>query len=243
MIDTSSLRSQYMTSTGNAASSSSSSSSSTGSSSSSSATTKSTMGKEDFLKLLTTQLKYQDPINPQDSTQFTAQLAQFTSLEQLTNINTNIEGLSGTMGTGQTNTQYAQAINLLGKSIESSSNTFTVKSGQTSQASFTLSEASSKTAVGIYDAGGNLVRTIDLGALKSGTNSLSWDGKNSKGSTVPDGSYSFKVAATNSKGKTIDVTTSVSGTVTGIKKSNGTVKIMIGDKSVSLDDISSVTGG
>lgn len=241
MLDTSSLHSQFMTSTGNSVSSSSSS---TGTSSSSSASTsKSAMGKEDFLKLLTTQLKYQDPINPQDSTQFTAQLAQFTSLEALVNINDNIAGLSTNMGTGQTNTEYAQAINLIGKNIESTGNTLTVKSSQASQASFTLSEASSKTAVGIYDVGGNLVRTIDLGALKSGANTLSWDGKNSSGASVPDGSYSFKIAATNSQGKIINTTASVSGTVTGIKKSNGKVLIMIGDKSVRLDDISSVTGG
>lgn len=241
MIDTSSLNSQYMTSTGNSVSSSSSSTST--SSSSTAITSKSAMGKDDFLKLLTTQLKYQDPINPQDSTQFTAQLAQFTSLEQLTNINNNIEGLSGTMGTSQTNMQYAQAINLIGKNIESTGNTLTVKSSQASQASFSLGEASAKTAVGIYDAGGNLVRTLDLGALKSGTNTLSWDGKNSTGSSVPDGSYSFKIAATNSQGKTISTTTSVSGTVTGIKKSNGKVIIMIGDKSVTLDNVSSVTSG
>jgi flagellar basal-body rod modification protein FlgD len=236
MIDTSSLRSQYMTSTGNSVSSSSSNSTSASSSSATGA-----MGKNDFLTLLTTQLKYQDPLNPQDSSQFASQLAQFTSLEQLTNINSNIEGLSSTLESGQTNTEYVQALAILGKNVSSSGNTLAVNSGTASGGSFTLSAASKSTSVGIYNSSGTLIRTLSLGALSSGANALSWDGKDSSGTKVADGSYSFKVSAMNSSGSAIKVTTGVTGTATGVEKSSGKVKIKIGDTSVSMSDITSVS--
>jgi len=73
-----------------------------------------TMGKEDFLRLFTTQLKAQDPLNPMDSTQFTAQLAQFSSLEQLTNINTSLAN----MVSSQYSLQNVMATGMIGKEVQ-----------------------------------------------------------------------------------------------------------------------------
>ena len=74
------------------------------------------LGKDDFMKLLLAQLKNQDPLNPMDGTDFTAQLAQFSSLEQLSNLNTELKVQS----VNQMTLGYAQSVNMIGKEVVAS---------------------------------------------------------------------------------------------------------------------------
>lgn len=142
-----------------------------------------TMGKDAFLKLLVTQLQHQDPLNPADSTEFTSQLAQFSSLEQLSNVNDNLNMLK----LYQASMNNAQAVSFIGKDIVSKGKTLQVTPGQPVSCEFSLGADAKRVAVSIYDAAGNFVKDIRATALKAGAQSLSWDGKDRNGNTVADG--------------------------------------------------------
>src|SRR4030042_518013 len=116
----------------------SSSGSSTGTSTALTTAANKTMGKEDFLQLLITQLKNQDPMAPEDPKDFVAQLAQFTSLEQQINTNTNLENLSKVFTTLKNADEMAQGVSMLGKSVKGVGNSIKVSSGQASSTSYNL---------------------------------------------------------------------------------------------------------
>jgi flagellar basal-body rod modification protein FlgD len=149
------------------------------------------LGKDDFLTLLVAQLQHQDPLNPQDSTEFTAQLAQFSSLEQLGNVNDNLEYLK--LATAAANN--TEAVSLIGKQIIAAGNAIQREDGAAVACNFELAAEASAVAVNIYDPNGNFIRTFEGGALSAGAQALEWDGKDSQGHSVPDGVYSFEVLA------------------------------------------------
>ena len=95
---------------------------------------KTTLGKDDFLKLFVAQLQNQDPLSPMESTEFTSQLAQFSSLEQLTNMNQNLDYLL----MYQASMNNAEAINFIGSTVKASGNSISVKDGESDQIQFDL---------------------------------------------------------------------------------------------------------
>jgi len=210
------------------------------SSSSSSSLTNATMDKEDFLKLLTTQLQYQNPLNPQDPSEFVAQLAQFTSLEQLINLNTKLEEYSTIAKSMQTSMQLSQGLELLGKEVKAQGNSFAVSSGEAKDLAFILGGAASSTTVSIYNSSGTLVRTIDMGSQSAGEVSVSWDGKDNSGNTVADGTYYYEVAATDAKGNTVETATYVTGKVEQVLQDSSTVYLKINGRLVTMDSILSI---
>jgi flagellar basal-body rod modification protein FlgD len=207
----------------------------------SSSATSSVMGKDEFLKLLTTQLRFQDPLSPEDPKDFVAQLAQFSSLEQLVNVNDSIEALTDLQKSSNTAMQQVQALSMLGKTVMCQGDSLTVSSGVASPGGFKLAQAAEEVTVGIYDSGGNLVRTLTLGSLSGGEHTLSWDSKDNQGNLVADGTYSFLIAAKDANGQPVTVTSYIEGKVDGIEQVISTVMLRIGDRLVSLDDIISVT--
>jgi len=198
------------------------------------------MGKEDFLKLLTTQLQYQDPLSPADPKDFVAQLSQFSSLEQLINLNTTMGNLSTSFQTLQSSQQMSQGLSLLGKTVQAQGNIFTVSSGTPGELSSVLGGAASKVTVSIADSSGKVVRTLDLGSKPSGACDISWDGKDSNGNQVADGTYSFSVNAVDSKGAAVTTATLVSGTVEEVLQNSGTVYLKINGRLTTLDNIISI---
>jgi len=199
--------------------------------------TSSTMLSEsEFLKLLVTQLQHQDPLNPQDPTEFTSQLTQYSSLEQLIGVNTNTQGLS----TAQAANTQASAVNYIGKTVLLNGNQITVGGGIASAVSANLASDSAKTTATITDASGTVVDTINLGAQSSGAHGFTWDGKNSAGQQVVDGNYNVGFAAQDSSGNSVAVNTSTSGTVTGVSFANGQTKLVVGGSSWSLSQVLSV---
>lgn len=168
----------------------------------------STLGQAEFLELLVAQLESQDPMNPQDSTEFTAQLAQFSALEQQMNTNTLIEQLL-TFEAAIANTQAA---GFIGQEATVYGSEITVQDGDISEAQFNLGSAAEEVTVTIRDASGATVRVITLGDVDSGIHDIEWDGASGSGADVGDGTYSFSVAAT-SAGETIDVETYITGIV------------------------------
>ena len=117
------------------------------------ATNKSISGDfNQFLTLLTTQLKYQDPLSPMDSTQFTAQLAQFATVEQTSNLNTSMNSLLSIEKANQT----ASAVNYLGKTVGISGGTGALTNGQ-AQFSYTLANPAAADTLTVKDAAGNVI--------------------------------------------------------------------------------------
>jgi flagellar basal-body rod modification protein FlgD len=215
-------------------------SSTTGSTASTKATgTSNTLGKEAFLSLLIAQLQHQDPLNPADSTEFTAQLAQFSSLEQLSNINANLENLE----LYQASINNAQAVAFIGKDIVSKGNHLEVKGGQAAACEFDLSAAAKRAAVSIYDATGNFVSDLQLTTLKAGKQSVVWDGRDRNGNPVADGNYTFEVQAEGAVGEKLTATTYSKGTVTGVTFEDGVTYLKVGSSKVAIGDVTQISQG
>ena len=198
------------------------------------------MGKEDFLRILTEQLKHQDPFNSMDPSQMIGQLSQFSMLEQLTNMNTSLTaGLSAL--TLQTATS---AVSYIGKTVLASGHTLSVTQGVASKASYTLPADAKTLQANIYDKSGALVRTIDIGAKGAGSHEFTWDGKDAKGKTVVDGIYSIAISGTNAKGEKLAPGTTVSGEVSGVAVKNGAIMLTLKDgREVNLTDVQNAASG
>ncbi len=195
------------------------------------------LGKDDFLKLLVTQLQYQDPLNPTDSTEFTAQLAQFSSLEQLGNINDNL----GDLQLSQTALNNSQAVNFIGKTVKSSGNSIHLTGGVSDDIQFELGADAKAVFMNIYDSAGNYIKDVESGALSAGEQTLKWDGTDQEGNKVPDGAYTFEVFAVDADDNMVNTTTFTSGTVTGVTFKNGRPCLLAGNKEIPVDTVIQVT--
>ncbi|MEY4592255.1 MAG: hypothetical protein RIR18_1150, partial [Pseudomonadota bacterium] len=143
--------------------------------------------KTDFLNLLVTQLKNQDPLNPMDNAQMTSQLAQINTVSGIEKLNTTM----GTLMTSYANTQNMQAANLIGRTVLTSGNSLPLGASGGTGGGLTLDAAADAVTVTIKDAAGNIVRTESLGAMGKGTNNFSWDGKDKNGIALAQGDYTF----------------------------------------------------
>lgn len=207
------------------ASTQSSSTQSTSSTSSSSigSTASNQLGMDNFLTLFTTQLQYQDPTNPMDSYELAAQLAQFSTVEELTKLNSKIEDIE----TYLASLANAEMVNMVGKQVEASGNSIQLNDGKTTNASFEIGSAANVT-VRIYNEDGTLVRTQALGQQTAGAHTISWDGRNDAGTKVSNGNYTFKVEAVGADGNAISAQTKVEGTVSSVRLENGVSYLMLG---------------
>jgi flagellar basal-body rod modification protein FlgD len=216
---------------------------STGASDSITGSISQTMNKDDFLKLLVTQLQYQDPMSPEDPKDFVAQLAQFSSLEQQINSNTNLENLSKVIQNLQQSQNMAQGVSLLGNTVKGAGNQLTVVGGKALEASYNLPQAAKQVVVGIFDATGRQVAILNLGAQPPGSRSLSWDGRDSQGKQVADGIYSYQVAAQDNSGKAMQVENYFTGTVEEVYQDSQGVWVKVNGRQILLGNITSVVDG
>lgn len=195
------------------------------------------MGKDDFLNLLVAQLQHQDPLSPLDSTDFTAQLAQFTSLEQLNNINAGLERLQK----DQASLKNAQAIDLIGKTVEAPGSGLVLNQGGAEPLGFDLEQDVEYLAVNIYGPAGNFIRTIESGPLSAGRHSVNWDGRDQQGTPMPDGQYSFEILATDRSGEAAKAVPFVGFRVTGVNFDGPTPTVLGGGYGIPLDQVREVT--
>ncbi|MFH1139692.1 MAG: flagellar hook capping FlgD N-terminal domain-containing protein [Pseudomonadota bacterium] len=192
------------------------------------------LGKDAFMKLLITQMQNQDPLNPMEGVEFTAQLAQFSSLEQLSNLNTSFSGINAVL---QAQNNY-QAINMVGKEIRALGDTLSIQDGESTGGVFVLEETAADTTVHIYDEDGLLVRTLDMGSVLSGEQEIEWDGKDNQGDQVEDGLYSFEVTALDQEGQPVTSTSVITGTVSGVTfDSSNQAWLLINGLAVSMSQV------
>ncbi len=192
------------------------------------------MGKDDFLRLLVTQLNHQDPLNPMDGQEFAAQLAQFSSLEQLSQINSNLDlSLQSDLMLSQSIANNL-AVGLIGREVLALDNRLT---GEESQVYLQLGQAAAGVTIEIRNAAGNLVRTLTGGELEAGIRSLSWDGRDEQGNSLPAGDYTFSVAAVDGDGISIATDPVRCFHAAGVVYENGIPWLLAGDHRIAFADV------
>lgn len=195
------------------------------------------LDKDAFLKLLATQLGHQDPLNPMEDKEFTAQLAQFSQLEQLTNINSGI----GKMIEAGSRQEVLSAVSFIGKDVRAEGNVLSKAGDKVSSAYYTLDDAVSNIYVNIYDSWGNVIRTAQGSAMQAGSYEYTWDGKDWQGNDALDGVYGIAIAAEGVDGQPVLVKTEVSGTVAGVVTEDGQHYLRLKDgRTVNFMDIKEV---
>ena len=197
------------------------------------------LGKDDFLRLLTAQLKKQDPLHPMQSTDFVAQTAQFTSVEQLQNLNTTLQNLAN--HTGMNGAVSASA--LLGKTVSVNGSPLMLDGVASATLSYALPATASSVAVQVQDQSGKTVRTVYLGPQGLGAHQAAFDGKADDGSQLPFGAYTYSVAAADTAGKLVSGIATGAGTVTGIAVDNGALMLLFGKQRVPLSSLVGIVAG
>ena len=196
------------------------------------------LDKDDFLQLLVTQLQHQDPLNPLDDKEFIAQLAQFSSLEQMNNIASGI----GTLNDTVSKQDSLSAVSYIGKSVVAAGDSITKIDSAVTPIYFTLDDAASKVTINVYDANNNIVKTETLKSMQAGEYNFSWDGLNYNGKEADNGQYSVYFAAESATGSAVLVDTKVTGKIIGISKNSDGTSFKLSDgRTVGFDDITMVT--
>ncbi len=198
------------------------------------------LGKDDFLKLMIAQLQNQDPMEPLDSSAYSAQLAQFSSLEQLSNINDSLETSINANYILTQSINNTMSAGWIGKEVKISGNTLTNNSQGNISIGYTLPSEAASVTVKIYDSKGALVKTINSEELAEGNHKLSWDFTDNNGYNVAKGDYTFKIEAKNSAGKDITVDSYRIGEISSVRYTdNGTV-LVVGNVEYNLSDITEI---
>ncbi len=200
-----------------------------------------TMNKNDFMNLLIAQMKNQDPMSPMDGTQFAAQLAQFSSLEQLQNLNDSM--------TTSINANYAltQSINntlsatLIGKDVKVSGGDLQNNGQSSVELGYNLPGTASSVTINVTDSNGNVVKTFSNLPTTSGDNKLSWNFTDNNGNKLPNGNYTFSVTAKGTDGSDMTADLFKVGTVDGVKfSSTGGTTLTVDGADYQLSDISEI---
>ncbi|WBH15651.1 flagellar hook assembly protein FlgD [Sphingomonas radiodurans] len=156
------------------------------------ATSKSTsLGQADFLKLMTAQMKNQDPFDPVDNTQMVAQMAQFSSLAGITEMGSTLKAIADKLGA----TSMQDAVSYVGRTVLTAGNTAYGRSAGGIAGAIELGAEASNVTVSIADANGQVLHTADLGAQKAGTIGYEWDGKKADGTDAGTGPFTVTINA------------------------------------------------
>ncbi|MEO8768124.1 MAG: flagellar hook assembly protein FlgD [Nitrosospira sp.] len=175
-----------------------------------------------FLKLLVTQMKNQDPLNPLDNAQVTSQLAQISTVNGIEKLNATMES----MASGFTAGQSLQAANMIGHNVLIPGSALQLAEGG-GVFGVNLAQPADQVKVTILDSAGNAVQVMDLGAQAAGSLPLTWDGKTSSGAQAPDGSYAVSISAQQG-GQPVDAQSLAFGRVQGVTQGSQGVQLNVG---------------
>jgi flagellar basal-body rod modification protein FlgD len=194
------------------------------------------MNKDDFMKLFIAQLKYQDPLKPQDPSAMLDQLSQLSLVEQSYNNNTALNNMLA----AQNNSISLTAVSFIGKSVKANGNAASFDGTNPSPLEFSLTMPTAATVLTISDASGKVLRSDSIGASTSGDKLYYWDGKDSRGAVLPAGAYTFAIKAIDASGKELPVTTYTTGKVDGVDLSGSAPTLTVGAAIVKLKDVISL---
>jgi flagellar basal-body rod modification protein FlgD len=180
------------------------------------------MGQQDFLKLFTTQLQNQNPLDPTKNEAFVAQLAQFSQLEATTNMASQLTSFVSS----QSGDRMLSGVALIGKKVAMAGAPAVLSGGQPVQGLIELPNGAQGMRLEIFDSQGVLVRQQIAGAQAAGEVTLTWDGRDSVGTLVPDGNYSFKATVT-AGGVTSEQAVKTLATVRSISQADAASELML----------------
>jgi flagellar basal-body rod modification protein FlgD len=200
---------------------------------------KESLGKDDFFRLLATQLGNQDPMDPVDNREMIAQLAQFTTLEQMTGINERLD-LLHSAAAAQIN---GSVVNLLGDKIWYEGHKVDVTQEKPFEGSYELSGQASSVRVTVKNAQGEVVASWDEGAVNMGKHELHPEKSGQDVSQWTSGIYTVEIAAVDKDGKEVKSSFRSSGVVTGVSFEDGAPMLLIGDEKVEPANVIEVGEG
>lgn len=191
------------------------------------------LGKEDFLKLLIAQMENQSPLDPMDNTAFVAQLAQFSSVEQLALVNDRLD----TLTLAQAGVVSGQSVNMVGKTAVHPGNTIELEARSEAPFRFQVDGSVANTKISIKDSNGRLVRTLDLGAQQPGVHDAVWDGMTNDGKAAQSGSYTLEIETTDTNGENVASQVYGMGKITGVTFEKGYPQLVIGDQKIDANAV------
>ncbi len=199
--------------------------------------TNNALGKNDFLKMMIAQLSNQDPLSPMEASDFSSQLAQFTSLEQMTNVNANLEKIQNF----EAALANASTVNLIGKNIDAPGNGFSLSEGGSKILSYSLDQDAASVDIDIFDSTGKKVATLSLADAPSGNNQIGWGGTDSLGNPVPAGEYTFQVIARDKQSNFVGAVTLTSGLVTDVTFEEDGAHAIVNGSKIAIGQITKVS--
>lgn len=196
------------------------------------------LGKDAFMTLLLTQMKNQDPTNPLKSHEMAAQLAQFTQLEKLQNIDS---GIAGLRKDAQPNQNF-QALSFIGKTITTDNSKISRADAESQHdIRFNMPADAQVLKMIVKDANGNPIRNLEFKNLKSGKNELNWNGMTDDGSKAAAGEYSVAFEATGSNGRKMHIETKTEGVISGVNFTPKGPQLMVGKQVINMSDVKSIS--
>jgi flagellar basal-body rod modification protein FlgD len=191
------------------------------------------LGKDEFLKLLMTQMGNQDPTAPNDSQAFVAQLATFAQLELQENGNKTLD----TLLLAQASSNQTSMANFVGKDVVFKTDAIQLVAGEKAGATASLKDDATNVTAVVLDSEGQAVRTMQLGSHDAGSMAFEWDGRDDSGRVMPPGEYGLRVTAQDVQGKSVAVEQRGAGHVDGIAYVDGVATLKLGDLKVKVSDI------
>lgn len=192
------------------------------------------LDKDAFMKLMLAQMKHQDPTNPMQAHEMAAQLAAFSSVEQLQNLNMTMEG----MKKAQAPIQQFEALNLIGKAVSGDSAQLTRVSGDNTHTfQYKLLKDAEDVTLTVKNAQGEDVRKFTMKQLKAGPNSIVWNGQDERGIEQAPGDYTLAIEARDKTEQRVGTETQFDGVITGVNYTAEGPLLMVGDRTVKFSDV------
>ncbi len=195
---------------------------------------KKSLDKDAFMTLLVTQLKNQDPMNPSDSSQLAAQLAQFTSVEQLTQLNEAVTSQEISLREATLLSKTSLSAALIGRRVIAEGNQVNVPTTGAAQVRIEVGAGGGQAKLRLLDSLGNEVATRELGVLPAGRQTITLP------ADLPVGTYHYEITVTGAKNTSVAVATFTRGMVDGVSFKNGQIVLRIGGMEVALDDLAEI---
>ncbi|MBK8231928.1 MAG: flagellar hook capping protein [Candidatus Eisenbacteria bacterium] len=191
------------------------------------------LGRDEFLSLLILQMRNQDPLDPMENQEFIAQLAQFTSLEQMMSLN---QKFDDSMVLTQS-LNNAAAAGMIGRTVRANGSQVDLADAGGTEVGYFLPVEAAEVTLKLFDDQGVLVRTITSSEGTSGPHHMTWDGKDDLGDRVAAGRYQLQVSAKDETGAAVDALTVVSGKVEGVTFKNGGALLLINGQELPLSSL------